>query len=48
MRALIELACFLFGHRPPPGCTRARAIAFECARCGHLADGDAVPRRARR
>lgn len=42
---LRRLVCFLFGHTPPPGCTRARAIAFECHRCGQLARGDLALKR---
>lgn len=35
-----RLLCLIFGHRTPPGCTRARAICFSCHRCGELAPGD--------
>lgn len=37
--------CWLFGHRTPPGVTRAFSICFECERCHVVVDGELAARR---
>lgn len=45
MRALSDFFCWLFGHRCPPGVTRARSIAFLCPRCNRVVAGELGLRR---
>lgn len=45
MRTIRDLMCWLFGHRCPPGVTKAESIVFMCTRCNCAALGDMSARR---
>lgn len=45
MKALLRMLCALVRHRPPEGSSRARAIYYQCSRCGSLVVGDMGQRR---